>query len=364
VHNTIRPLVSDLKIRCDVLLKNLPAAPPASLATRVAEVSTKVTMVRSEAKAMLTNQLEDPALAAGHYARYTTMNRILLGVEQFELPVILRWSEADREITDMCSALLDQVGWQLAHPLVGTISHEYYVTLPSRSVIYVPANENERLLAVGDLAHELGHFVLEYERTKLARDTPGHIMTLAKAIAASSQDPSRRAFEINAAWVRWLTEFICDAVATYLTGPAFALQNLRLCGIEGRLFDVFDIPGSTHPPDDARMQIALKMLVLLGMDEKATAIGELWREAVAVTGAAPDAEYAPMFPEALLETVARNVHTGCVELGLRAYDPAITEDCDVARLANEAWEQLLGNPGEYAQWERERLASCRQAWAA
>jgi hypothetical protein len=365
VHSTLRALFSDLEIRCDVLLGNLPASSEEPVAKRVAELSTKVTMVRSEAAANLRSALENPSLAQVHYDDYAKLNRTLVSVEQFELPAIMRWGEPDREITEMCTAFLGQVGWPFTHPLVATVSHEYYVALPSRSIVYVPENENERLLAVGDLAHELGHIVLERETSRLVRDTPSHIMALAGTLAASSSEPSRRAFEVGTTWVKWLTEFICDSVATYLTGPAFPLQNLRLCGMQNVLLEAFNIDdGRSHPPDDARMQLALQTLRGLRMEEQATQIGELWVEAVAVTGAVPDAAYTEMFPAELLETVARNVHTGCAELGLRAYDPAITESCDVARMAAAAWEQLLADPAGYAAWERERLAACRPSWAA
>jgi len=358
VHSTLRALFSDLEIRCDVLLRNLPAGTEAPVAQRVAEVGAKVSMLRSEAMARLRDTLEDPALAQVHYDEYAKLNRTLVSLEQFELPALMRWAGHDREITQMCSAFLDQIGWPFPLPLVATVSHEYYVALPSRSIIYVPENENERLLAIGDLAHELGHIVLEREMSKLVRDTPNHIMALAAALASASSEPSGRAFEVGTTWVKWLPEFICDAVATYLTGPAFPLQNLRLCGMQNVLLEAFDVDdGRSHPPDDARMQLALQMLRILAMGEHATAIGELWDEAVAVTAAVPDTSYTEMFPAELLEVVARNVNAGCSELGLRPYDPGLTEGCDVARLAAAAWEQLLADPAGYAEWERERLGS-------
>jgi hypothetical protein len=364
VHSTLRALVSDLEIRCDVLLASLPASRPAEIDGRVGELSAKVSILRSEALALLALELEDPSLAASHYQDYAELNRRLSGAEQLELPVLLRWAEPDRQITEMCSALLVQVGWSLAHPLVGTVSHDYYMALASRNIIYVPANEHQRLLAIGDLAHELGHVLLERESPLLIGDTPPRIMALAKSLAGASPGNGQRAFEVNISWLKWLPEFVCDCVAGYLTGPAFALQNLRLCGITNVLLDAYAIrDGLTHPPDDARMQVALKMLEILGMPERAASIGALWEEALLITGATRNAEYSRMFPEDLLEALARNVHAGCAQLGLRAYDTQISSECDVARVANQAWERLLEHPAGYAAWERERLAACRPIWS-
>ncbi len=364
MHNTLRALVSDLEIRCEVLLGNLPGAPAAEIALRVETLNTRVTLLRSEARALLGKALEDPALAQVHYDDYLHLSRTLSTAERFELPVIMRWDEPDRQITEMCSAMLDQVGWHLPRPLVGTVSHDYYMALASRSLIFAPVNEHERLLAIGDLAHELGHLALERNRAVLIRDTPQGVIALAKALAGASAEGSQRAFQINTAWLRWLTEFVCDGVATYLTGPAFALQNLRLCGIEDLLLNVFDIhEAGAHPPDDARMQVALHMLRLLGLEERATSIAELWSEALAVAGVTPDNDYIQLFPEDLLELTMRNVQTGCSELGLRPYSSQIIESCDVTRVANEAWEKLLADPANYAGWERQRLADCRPVWS-
>lgn len=170
---------------------------------------------------------------------------------------------------------------------------------------------------------------------------------------------------MNLSWRGWIQEFVCDAFATYLTGPAFALQNLRLCCVREFLPDVYEIPyGRDHPADDARMQIVLHVLRLLGLEEDATSIGERWQEMLNVIEATPGSDYVLIYPEELLEITARNVVAGCEQLGLRAYSPSIDQECDVARLANEAWRQLLAEPESYAAWERQAAASCRATWGS
>jgi hypothetical protein len=365
VHSTLRALFSDLEVRCLVLLGSLPAVPPAEIATRIEELRTKIGLLRSEARALLGENLEDPSAASAHYEAYVRHNRIVFEAEHFELPILLRWGDQDRQMTAMCSALLSQVGWQLVHPQVGTISHEYYWALPSRQLIAVPANEHERLLAIGDLAHELGHLAFAKHGALLVGDTLQRVSAYVKLAVVSSHDPAEFAFQANTCWREWIQEFVCDAFAAYLTGPAFAFQNLRLCCLRGALEGVFDVhQGRAHPADDARMRVALHMLGVLGLGQVAGDVQMRWEEALALVGAAPRGEYDLMLPNALLEAVAQNVHDACKQLGLRAYDPSVSGDCDVARLANEAWERLLSDPPSYETWERQTLLDCQAVWSA
>lgn len=160
MHRTLRALVCDLEIRCTVLLESLPASPATEISGRVNEIREKIKGLSFEARALLSEDLEEPTRAAEHYQTFMNCSRILFTSEHFDLPVILRWGEDDRQITAMCWALLDQVGWPLARPYVGAFSSDYYWAFPLRDIIAVPANEHERLLGIGDLAHELGHLAV------------------------------------------------------------------------------------------------------------------------------------------------------------------------------------------------------------
>jgi hypothetical protein len=354
-----------------VLLESLPEFPAEEIGQRVEELRVRIGGVRSEAQALLREKLEDPSMAAHHYQVYLHYNRILLSCEHFDLPVIQRWGEDDRQITEMCWSLLDQVGWTFEHPHVSAFSNDYYWALPPRNIIGVPANEHERLLGIGDLAHELGHLVVASEETVLVlvRDTlervNEHVRRAAAAPPIGLANPDEFFTEMNTCWREWVQELICDAFATYLTGPAYALQNLRLCCMRKLLAGVFQIPyREEHPSDDARMQVALHVLRALQLEGDAASVDERWQEMLDVVGVVPDDEYTIVYPDELLRVTAYNVHAGCQELGLRAYDPEITRDCDVARLANVAWEQLLAQPESYAEWETQATARCRALWSA
>lgn len=369
MHRTLPALVYDLDVRCTVLLESLPPSPAAEISQRVSEIRAKIGGLHSEARALLGQDLDDPAAAVGHYQTYLRYSRILFTCEHFDLPVIQRWGEDDRQITAMCWSLLDQIGWTFPLPHISTFSNDYYWALPPRNIIGVPANEHERLLGIGDLAHELGHLAVASRETILVRDTlervSNHIKAGAVSPPAGLTNPVDFFTEMSISWREWIQEFLCDAFATYLVGPAYAFQNLRLCCMRELLPGAYDIPyGRDHPADDARMQVVLHMLRLLGLGQDAASIGERWQETLDAVDATPNSEYPHIYPDELLEVAARNVYTGCQELGLRAYDPEITQDCDVPRLTNEAWEQLLARPEGYAAWESQATAGCRALWAA
>jgi hypothetical protein len=369
VHRTLPAIVTDLEIRANALLESLTATPPSELSQRVQSVQRQVQMLRAEAQA-LRNSLGDPAEAPQQFDLHLDLSRNLLQFEQFDVPLISRWSEADRLMTEMCHALLSQVGWPFDRPLVACFSTEYYWAHPVRKIIGVPANEERRLLAVGDLGHELGHLAfvensLQFAGpvlVEVARYVQGQ---LASPPAGLLDDPRVFFGDVTLAWRGWLQEFGCDAFATYLLGPAFAWQHLRLACMDDAAAMFFDPVGfgDDHPADDARMRVALIMLRELGHDAQADEIEIRWADLLQVVAAGPTSAYAAAYPDALLRAVAMRVKAHCESLGLRPYDPTAADD-DVARVVNEAWEQLHADPDGYAAWESEALSQRREAWAS
>jgi hypothetical protein len=367
VQRVLPAIVTDLEIRADALLNSISGSPPAELSVRVDRVRRQAEMLRGEAHA-LRGLLGDPADASDHFDQHLDLNRILRQLELFDLPLLQRWSPADRLITEMCHALLGQVDWPFEFPLVACFSTEYYWAHPIRKIIAAPANEEQRLLAVGDLAHELGHLAFVEDPLRFVGPV---LVEVARYVQRNGVSPppglnvEPRAFfaELSLAWRAWLQEFVCDAIATYLVGPAFAWQHLRLACMEdsSQFYEPVGFDAD-HPADDARLRLSLLMLEQLGHHEAACEIEECWGELLTTVGATETPEYEAAYPDELLRAVVLSVRSHCQRRGLRAYDPDAECD-DVARLANDAWERLHAEPDGYAEWERQALSACRGVWA-
>lgn len=368
MHRTLPAVVADLEIRADALLRSISASPPAELSERVHSIRVQAEMLQGEARA-LRAALGDPGDAPGHFDRHMDLNRILRQLELYDLPLLQRWSTADRLMTQMCNALLRQVGWSFDRPLVGCFSSDYYWTHPVRRIIGVPANEERRLLAIGDLGHELGHLAFVEDSLQFAGRVLIAVAHYAQAQGASppadlQDDPLLFFAELSLSWRTWLPEFGCDAFATYLTGPAFAWQHLRLACLEDTFPMLFAVGfGLDHPADDARMRLSLMMLREFGHARAAQEIAEHWSDLLDLIGATPSPEYAAAYPDELLREVVISVKARCEAIGLRPYDPDAGDD-DVARLANEAWTRLHQDPDTYAEWEQAALEARREAWAS
>jgi hypothetical protein len=363
VHRSLRWLVTDLQTRAQVAYDSLAQVVDPRLTPEVAEARSRLTYVRDEAAALLTEDLEDAGLSAAHFSEFRDLSEDLVYREDFQVPFLLRFADADAEITGLCRKFAEQAGWPWTAPLVGAFSSSYYGTFPQLDVVAAPANEERRLLGLPILAHELGHIAQFHARAELFGDFPAVLQAELRAQAAPMVAAGLEPAHTFHSWLGgWGAELMCDLFATYLVGPAFGWQMLRAACVLGAE-DLHAVqPGATHPADDARLRATSMMLRRLGHDSEADEIELEWDGLVGVLGRAPRADYLLAYPDALLSALAERVEVGCGTLGLTSYAPA-PGTCHVASVINEAWQQMRHEPASYPAWEVNALATCAGAWA-
>jgi hypothetical protein len=180
-------------------------------------------------------------------------------------------------------------------------------------------------------------------------------------VAAQQRPPEYRQLYdlLFAQWYdAWLREFIADMVATYLVGPAFGWQQVRLCADRSQnAYHPALGEAAEHPADEARLRGVLAVLELMGGPEVAARIGALWHEYVVVSGETRPADYEVCYPQMLIESLARHTVEGCQALGLRGFGPILhpPKTNDIPALLGEAWERFLTDRQSYADWEHDRL---------
>jgi len=358
-------LAADLEIRAETLMAALPESVDGPLAERMRDLRPRVGLLLEETRVLQRSSLADPGEAQSNLRAFQMISRELRLIEQHDAPFVTRFSDADRALTLFSWAFLANIGWPFTRPLVATFSHEYYWVLPRQALIGVPVNEDQRLLGLVDLCHELGHIAFLAD----AAAFHGNVLSEVKAWAVShrrSRDPTSTfddtfLADVVTSWRLWLQEFVCDAIATYLVGPAYGWQHLRLTCVEGDHAMMHQVPldGEEHPADEARMRVILATLALLNDAAQADAIRSHWL-GLAAFADPPEPGYEVAYPDALLSAVAETVIMACEEKGLRRYGLA-SDSCDLAVVANEAWRRLRADPSSYKDWERMTIRQCLEA---
>jgi hypothetical protein len=365
VKLSLRSLVIDLEIRAEVARRSLEGAP--KVARRSEDALASVKYIATETAHLLGEDLDGSP--SQFYPAYQNLTRLMYERETLELPFILHFEEGSRRATRLCEELLANISWPYEPILVGTMSSQYYWTLPYWRIVATPSNEEKRLLGLGDLCHELGHTAYTIDDRKLVDDFP---IALGKHLRGNldsphipdGKDANDYLTEVFYRWQEsWLQEFVCDLIACYLVGPAFLRQHARLRAMAQPNAPIFNIKtNSSHPADHARATACLLQLRKLGFDAQADRLEEVWGELVTSSGEDPMGLYHLLYPEALLELLAESVINGCASIGLRPYDPDADPTTDIPRLVNEAWARLEAAPGEYREWEEGALGGLWQAW--
>lgn len=254
--------------------------------------------------------------------------------------------------------------WPLDAPLVCGFSTNYYWTFGIFGLVCVPSGEGLTLLGLPDLCHELGHILHLHREPQLMGDFIRELLAYVdqeKRRAALAQRPQsyQALFDpLLDHWRdKWLLEFVADMVATYLLGPAYGWQHVRLCATTGQpAYRPVLGEAADHPANEARLRGALAVLERAGANEAGARVLTLWHAYVSVVGECKPADYDVCYPPALIQSLARRVVDGCAALGIRRFDDLATAGggaggTDVAQLLGEAWMRFITDPPAYAQWE-------------
>ena len=374
----LRGLLCDLVRHCDVLKGRITAIPDQlDLRSHLLAAYQVVEAVRRDAVQLLADpSFGSATLLRNHLQLYKRAQERALFAESFALPFLERYGQRDYRLTRLCRRLLDQVRWPLAPPLVAAFSSQYYWTKPEFNIICVPAAEEASLLGLPDLVHELGHILQLHCGVALLgtflQELLGYVGQEQQRVAAQQRPPEYLALynHLLGQWAgNWLLEFVPDMVATYLVGPAFGWQHLRLCSGHSQQDAYHPSLGEsgTHPADEARLRGILAVLGQVGAADSGVRIKELWERYLAVSGQTKPADYDLCYPDTLIASLARHVVAGCRALGLRGIDQAPSNPppaVDIPLLLCEAWERFLADPRAYLEWGPKRIEALWQELGA
>lgn len=295
------------------------------------------------------NQLDD-------YKRYAEIVNVF---EWHPLPLLDHYNDRDHYFYRFMKLLCQQVRYPYPPPLVSAHSSEYFFSSPLTNMIGLPLVEHQFLLALADLLHELGHlFYLRYGHVIQKAFAPLLRLYISeqkqRALDESPSKALQRNFDfLDQVWQqRYVTEFSCDVLATYLVGHAYGWSHLRLVlATRTELYHPGFGEEALHPADEARMRAILITLEEMGGADEAQDISMTWNQFKAMLVDKADEEYEYCYPDQLLKGLAQEVIAACKTMGLVPYYEQPNEEFNLPSLMQKAWKRFHQNPDGYDDWE-------------
>ena len=257
----------------------------------------------------------------------------------------------------LVSALSAEINWPLRPPLVSCVSNGGFWTDPEPGLVYLPVGENHRLLGLPDLVHEMAHALFVHQPDALVGDFLSVVAEHADMLPTGAPHPPELADGVYRGWTVWLVEFVCDLVAAYIVGPAYAWQQLRLSATVSA--DVYapvppKVPGQ-HPADAARMLAIVAMLDRVAPSSDVEAVRRAW---TAFLQWSPDVRplvFDSVYPPALFEELAQRVLAGCDKSRITPYDHRDRWPTSVRGLIDTTWRRFLSNADGFGRFERNQV---------
>ena len=365
--------VSHAIARGEYLLSLIPTTLSREFHALAQKCTDEITATIASLKKIQTQQ--DPDKLPERYRAYCRGIRDLESFELVAISALNRSNKSDRRI----SRLIDSIRFEIRHPLpvspaVISLSPDYFEIHTDLNLLRVPLSEENFLLHLPDLYHEVAHPLLVqdnfYPQVKpfkkaLMQSYSRVVSYLQSNVEKSALRRESEAFRYplaiwNRCWAEgWLVEFFCDIYAVCTIGPAYGWSHLHLCARKSEaLFEVpLHIPYS-HPSDDARMRVILLTLDRLGFSEKAERIQDKWENFIRLRGETAEPEYHFCYPRKLLGSITDDAVEAIDSMGVRLATPSTNDFIHV--VLNRAWEEFWRDPRAYVGWEKQAVEKLRE----
>ncbi len=293
--------------------------------------------------------LLEPSFASFLLREYNRIYDHFCLIESSPYQAILRFNEKDKILNQLVSRIYCEIQEMevLDVPYISTLgdSEEYFWANPFYNLIGIPYGLALDMLNLPDLYHEIGHLIFQNYRNDLSEKfITDQVMPYSEELISIAQDDGmdedyiESLREVPLDWEnRWIEEYICDLIGTYLVGVAYGWTNLKMCVSSSKNDELYK-DGEVHPPDTSRMDMVFSMLDILGEDY--TELQKEWNNLLtAVNNSKPD-DYSIRFPHSLFFLLAIHVRKECEEIGLRSFkEQANVFEKPVSEWLNDAWRE-------------------------
>ncbi|HYQ58522.1 MAG TPA: hypothetical protein VEP89_14375 [Draconibacterium sp.] len=317
---------------------------------------------------IVSGDLEIDFLLANNLSNYSDLNQNLEYIELFRLQPIKNYGSGDHYFKVLVEKIYDDSNILSTPPLVSTISNSdnYYWAVPFENIIAIPFWEEESLINVPDIYHEIGHLIFVQYRSILAGKFIPVLNDYFKLELSYAVDERRiNDFEILEATLEywkasWFEEFVCDLIATFLTGSAFAWTNMKLTTISHSKAQVYHYQPS-HPADEARTQAIIKMLKIMENDEESEEIFNSWKSFEELINYPKRPCYDIIFSNDILDKLTMIVYDFCNDIDINIYIEN-TGDAPktIAQYLNDIWYVSRHKSEDFAELEKFTIGQIKE----
>lgn len=280
-------------------------------------------------------------------------------LEQYRYQPVVRYSKSDSILNSLIDKIYKEINIFHPSPFVTTISNidQYYWAFPEYGIIALPLGEEKNILNLPDLYHEIAHFIYENHSelffdiiTSLVKE---HFNEEIDRIYEENRDPALKDLfeEILDKWKQsWIEEFICDLIATFLVGSAYAWTNFKISVYSSGYDKIFKYTDE-HPSDESRMRMICFLLKKVGDFDKVDSLRNVWSQfKKTVDNPIPD-NYDKIFPDDLLLDITDEILVQLEAIGLNSYQTQLKQfSTPVTFYLNKSWEKVLNSPKDYKIW--------------
>lgn len=287
-------------------------------------------------------------------------------IENIAVSAITRCTEGDERINKFVQGICREIAYPLIPPTVSGLSSDYYHIYPKFNLLCVPLLECDFLLHLPDLYHELAHPLFWVEHDDRIKPFQEEAKTFYNLVSAhferviiedrrNNQGAFAQSYEAwKTNWFKWRIEFFCDIFGVCTAGAAYGWAHLHLSMKRGgNPFEVAIHSDSSHPNDEARMQVILHVLGLMKLHTEQQAIAEKWKVVQQIHKKQKDQVHKLAYPPEILEQ--------CAMHGFRA---VVGINCTIApfqqgaifKTLNEAWDLFWSDYSTFFGWEQKKIA--------
>lgn len=281
-------------------------------------------------------------------------------VEYYVLPFLRGFDTKAMELTALCRQIAETTRWPHEWPLVsrGATNYFLFIAEEEEELILAPALAGTTLLPLPDLVHEMAHALVGNagRRQTLLGDWGRNDYVCDRVLSMVGDDEFGRMAARH--WLEHgVEEIACDAIAAWVTGPAYAWQHIRACWgrQEGR--SVYD-ESDYHPPEYVRFEVVMCALSEVTSQPEADEVRVAWTSVIGEREGTPEGSEetgaaATLYPAELVLELVGEVLRGCARVGIRRFSDNLGAG-DPCQILNDAWREMRSDPSAFHAKERER----------
>jgi hypothetical protein len=312
--------------------------------------------------------LEIDILANNNLYEFNEFNEFFQTIELYRFEVISNYGDPEIYFNRKVARIYDEIRHLSIPPLITTISNSenYYWAHPVFEIIALPFGEENNLLNLPDLYHEIGHLICkQYPDIVDAKFKPLLQTYFAQEIDRSYDEKTHEHYvpffksKLKRWEEYWIEEFTCDMIATYLCGPAFAWANMKMSALSNGANAIYtDNP--SHPSDESRMRAVFMMLNKTGFAHGCQEISDSWEMFLTHTNNPKHPDYKYIFPDELLSALTEIVFDYCKGIDLATYQEQTSDGKNpISKTVNDAWNELHQNPAEFENLQQAMIAGIK-----